>query len=459
MMLSQLLLILGGYGLLQLLAADQRVRFLPWLPFYWGCASVMLYLLGSFFVATDLLLGRWHWAIIAMCLGLLGLALWRRQRVSDNGTLVATAAIRWRWFHYVLMALGASKIALVIFVSVHNPVIDSDATLYNNYVAMAKKIGNGLSRDASLAQDPEHETRLKSSLGPSILSAYPRLLIDRWHNHAVSIPWLFCYLSILGLAFFFSNRISKHFTVSLAITYLVSALPLIVNHTIRPGFNDLLVCYFLMMAFAAAAIFIKNGGFGNYKSQSRLEPLLMFIGALGACLSKPEGAMWVIWLAMILFSYALNFYKKIAWPKIIGGQIILAILILIAWYTFGGALIASYGGRASQLAPATAFDPSSWEMTINFLFQWGSFNLLWWIGIVAAGLVFFYADNHQRVFVFYLVAMMAVLIFFINLTQNQVFTIQGTTPGRFLLHLIFIPLLAMAFAVNAMQNKKALDYH
>ena len=175
----------------------------------------MLYLFGGFFVLADVLLGKWHWFMVAIFLILAGWALWRRRALGGNGNAAGTPGIRWRWFHYPLIALIIGKIALVIFAGVHNPVIDSDATLYNNYISAAKKIGNGLGRGESLARDPQYETRLKSSLGPSILPAYPRLFMDRWHNHAVSIPWLFCYLSILGLVFFFSNRISGRLTVSL----------------------------------------------------------------------------------------------------------------------------------------------------------------------------------------------------------------------------------------------------
>lgn len=454
--LAQLLLIAGGYGLLQLLMPAERVRFLPWLPFYWGIGSLLLYLLGGFFVLTDMLIGKWHWLAAAVCLGMAGLALWRRQTLKEDKAAADAPAFRWRWFHYLLMALIVGKAALVGFAAVHNPVVDSDATLYNNYVSMAKKIGAGLSRGAVTAEDPQFEKRLKSPLGPSVLSAYPRLFIDRWHNQAAAVPWLFCYLSILGLAFFFSFRMTRRFTVSLALTYLFSAVPILSNHVLRPGFNDLLVCYFLMMAFGAAAVFIRDGGLKSFKPKSDPGAALMLIGGLGASLSKPEGLMWSFWLALVLFSCALNLRGKISWPKIIGAQAALAVLILAVWYAYGESFLSSYGGRAMQLAPAASFDPRSWEMTISFFFKWGAFNVLWYIGAVTALLALFYADAQTRAFVFYLLSMTAALIFFANLTQNQTFTIQGTTLGRFLLHLTAVPLLTILFAVHALQNKKAL---
>lgn len=454
---TQLILILGGYGLLQLLVS-KHIRFLLWWPLCWGAGCLLLYLLGGFFVLTDLFLGRWHWAVAAICLGMAGLALWRRGTLTKDELTADAPAFRWRWFHHLLVVLIIGKIVLVGFASVHNPVIDSDATLYNNYVSIAKKIGNGLSRNAVIAENPQFERGLKSPLGPSVLSAYPRLFIDRWHNQAASVPWLFCYLSILGLVFFFSFTISKRLTVSLALTYLLSAVPMLSNHTVRPGFNDLLVCCFLMMAFGAVAVFIQEGGLSKFKPKFGPWITLMLIGALGASLSKPEGMVWSFWLALIFLSYVLNVRKKISWPKIIGGQAVLAALLLVVWYTYGESFLSSYGGRAMQLAPATALDPRSWEMTVNLFFKWGAFNLLWWIGAVGALLALFYAESQKRAFIFYLLSMMAVLVFLANLTQNQEFTIAGTTLGRFLLHLLIVPLLTSLFAINVLQDKKVLEY-
>ena len=351
--LTQIILMLGGFGLLQLCYRHTRIDPVSFLPFYWGTGTVLLYLIGGFFVLSDILLGQWHWVMAAVFLTLFALALWQRSKIENAMPRFNLFNHHLRWPFYLLAILLLTKLVVVTFIILHNPIIDSDATYIDSYVSMSKKIAAGISRSATLAITGQ---TADSSLGPVIIGAWPGLFLDRWHNHAVAIPWLFCYLSLLGIVFGTSYRLNNNLLAALIITLILGNAYIISNHIIRPGFHEVLAAHFLAIAFSGLALFVSRTKpsfhIGN------LSPLLlMLLGALGAFLSKGEGKLWVVFLIVIFASYLLNHYRKVSWTKIIVFQALLAAVILVLWYVFGEAVFSDMGHRGRQLVPAS-YDPS-----------------------------------------------------------------------------------------------------
>ena len=96
------------------------------------------------------------------------------------------------------------------------------------------------------------------------------------------------------------------------------------------------------------------------------------------------------------------------------------------------------------------------EMTLNFFFQWNTFGMIWWLAGIAAVYTLLFAPLQQRIFVFYLLSILTFLIFFTNMTGNAKFTINGTSLGRFLAHIIIIPILLYNLAIIELQRRNLL---
>ena len=71
-LLCQVLLIFGGWGLLQLACPRTRIAWPRVVPFAWGGGVLVTYLLAHLLVRTEWMLGGWHVAVAA---GLSRLAL------------------------------------------------------------------------------------------------------------------------------------------------------------------------------------------------------------------------------------------------------------------------------------------------------------------------------------------------------------------------------------------------
>jgi len=415
-LLSHLLLAASGLALMQLASPGRRLRWLACLPFAWPTGVVVLYAVGYLFVLAGWWSTHWNYAAIAVMLALAaaGAVLWWRAPPQPAAVMPAIKPRDW-----VLLALLAAKCAAVIYAALHYPVIDSDATNPAGYVSLAKRIGEGV-------VFPGGDTA--SPLGPSILAAWARMPLDRWYDSMISVPWLFAWLSFIAIAAAACYRLTRHTTASLACAWLFASLPLAANHALRPGFNDLLVACFFIAAVAVLCFFYLDKG-----KTARFWLVVAVAGLVCGALSKLEGKMWLLLLAVMGASYWLYAVGKYPWRKILLFQLAAAAVVyLLYWLTAD--FIGQYtGGRLSWLFQKR-YNPDSFAHFFSAMFGYGSFNVFWWLfAPMALFALIGRTGMSARALVIYMLAVVFALFYFSNFTGNIDFTLIGTNVGRFFL--------------------------
>lgn len=437
---SQLLLVLVGLSILQLLSGRTRIRWRPLLPYAWGVGVVALYACGQAFVRTDLI-GRWPLVTAALMVAVSAAGIWRFMRAAPAPDRSIPSA-PWRWYEAALLVLLAARIGIVVTLNGHDPIIDSDATLPAGYATLAKKLGEGLSAHDALA---DAGGRAISPWGPPILMAWVRMFLDRWHDSVAGLPWLFAYLSTIGVAFTTCRRVTGQRAVALACAWGFASLPLVAMHVFRVGYNDLLTACFVTMGLAVLTRALLEPG--------RLGAMWLGIGAfalLGSAMSKLEGKAWALWLAVAGLGYFLRRVRGLPWERILSLQGTVALVFLAAYVWRAGEWLArDIGGRLSYLAPH-AFDPRAFAMTCGFLFGWGSFNILWWLAAVfAISLLVWDVPADAKALVVYAGGMVVGVVLVANFTGSVEFTVNGTNVGRFLLQVsgVLVP-LACAYTLR-----------
>ncbi|MGH7730806.1 MAG: hypothetical protein ACRENJ_06080 [Candidatus Eiseniibacteriota bacterium] len=431
---SQILLILVGLSTLQLLRGRTRIRWMPLLPYAWGVGVVVLYVLGQALVRT-LRVGPWHLVAAALMVAVIAAGVWRFGRAARAPDRRSPSA-PWRWYEAVLLVLLAARIGIVAYLNGHDPIIDSDATLASGYAPLARKLGEGLSAREALA---DAGGQAVSPWGPPILLAWVRMFLDRWHDSVAGLPWLFAYLSTIGVAFTTCRRVTGHRSLALACAWVIASLPLTAMHTFRIGYNDLLTAYFVTLGLAVLTRAVLEPG-----RVGRTWLGLGVVALLGSAMSKMEGGVWALCMAVAGLGYFLRRVRGVRWRRILTLQAAVA-LVLLASYAWGAGewLARALGGRASYLAPH-ALDPRALAMTFGFLFGWGSFNILWWLGpVIALSLLVWDAPGDAKALVVYAGAMVAGVVLVANVTGSVEFTVNGTNVGRFLLQVtgVLVPLV------------------
>ncbi len=438
---SQLLLILGGLGLLQIVSFRERIQWLSWVPFAWGIGVVILYFFGHLLVRTEWMVTGWHMVVSGVLLALTAFGI-RCHIQAARGEPMVIIEHRPHWYDGLLLALILIKVGLVVYVNLVNSVIDSDAAYHIGYVGFAKKIGEGVTPSEVLKGHP-----IDSPWGPPLLFAWVRLFLDRWRDSVLGLPWLMVYLSSIGIVFTVCLRITRNLTASLACAYLFSAIPLAVMHAIRIGFNDLPVGYFFLMGMGFLTLAFLGG-----KKPDSLWLIIGITAILGSILTKMEGKMWAFWLGLIWLSCYLNRDKNIPWKRIFSVQIIMAVVLLTIYYWIGDELIINLGTRLGLLAPHSprlellvphAFDPDAFRMTYGFLFGWGIFNIFWWFFFVlGVSLLIRKGNANVKALTVYLFSIVICIVYLSNFTANVEFTLVGTNVGRFFLHVtgLLLPL-------------------
>lgn len=436
-LLSHLLLAAGGLALMQLAAPGRRLRWLPCLPFAWPTGVVVLYAVGFLFVPTGWWSTHWNYAAIAVMLVLAaaGAVLWLRAPPLPAAVMPAIRPRDW-----VLLALLAAKCAAVIYAALNYPVIDSDATFPGGYITLAKKFGEGtvFSDDGAI-----------SLLGPSILAAWARMPLDRWHDSMVAVPWLFAWLSLIAIAAATCYRLTRHTTASLACAWLFASLPLAVNHALRPGFNDLLVACFFIAAVGVLCFFYLDKG-----KTARFWPVVAGACLVCGALTKTEGKMWLVLLTVVGLSYWLHACRNYPWGKILRVQLVAVVAVYMLYllateiiYRMQAANAANfiseyfiYLGRIAELF-TRHYDPASFPAFFSALFGYGSFNMFWWLFVpMALFALLGRAEMGARALVIYMLAVALCIFYVSNFTVSANFTVMGTIVSRLFLQVVGIML-------------------
>ena len=436
-LLTQVSLVLSGLALLQIVNSRERIQILPLIPYAWGTGSVLLYLAGGIFVRQEWLLHSWHLVIggAMAALVITGAVIYlRRQTGRDEPVWVFPLPIR--WYDTLIIALIVVKVSLVAYICMVNSVTDSDATDMRRYVALAKKIGEGVRLSEVLEQGSGHH----ASIGPSVLSAWSRMFLDRWHDSVASLPWLLAWLFSGYASFVICYRLTRHFTAALVCVYLFLSIPLAATHVFRSGFHDLFVMYFFIVGIAPLSL-----AFLSREKPDSAWPTLTITALLGLMLCKSEGTIWALFLVVMWLNYYLHNYRNIRWTRLIVVQMSIAgILLLIYYFALDGKFFNSLSdGRLRLLAPHP-FEEEAFAATIKQMFLMGSFGIWWWV-VVSTGIYFLLpgkTPGNIRLMAFFTLSILLTVIFFANFTENIKFTLNGTNFNRFLLQLtgLLIPL-------------------
>jgi hypothetical protein len=224
--------------------------------------------------------------------------------------------------------------------------------------------------------------------------------------------------------------------------YLFASIPLAITHTIRPGYADLLVAYFLLMGIACLA-------FSYYRTRPidrRVAIVLLLVAVIGCLMTKKEGAIWAGWIGLAWLANFVHHRKTITWSRILAAEGGILTLIYLLYFTTADFILKQVpmDDRVSWLF-MRRFDTAAMARFAGELFAFGGFNLWWWMVAMLLAFIFFKkTDSTIKVLSIQVVLLFLALFYFACFTGNTTYTREGTNVGRFLLQLtgVMLPLYA-----------------
>ncbi|MBF0219842.1 MAG: hypothetical protein HQL49_10000 [Gammaproteobacteria bacterium] len=446
----------AGFGLLQLVNR-QRVNLWETLPFAWGVGVSLLYLLGYLFIKGELLITHWHYftLLVLLLVGVAGMVRYKRAPLLEL-TAVPESALQTPWRRIasiLLLALLLIKVLTVIASALLMPVIDSDATNPAGYMTIAEKILLHIPLSQALAASDGY---MRSQLGPSLLTAWGQLFVERWHISLAALPWILTYLFSGLLIYQMARKWTQSPLMVLGLTYVFVSLPLLTVHVIRIGFNDIFVMYFLLSGVMTLYhLYLQQPTKKDGLAWS-VASLLIFSAALGMTLSKLEGVVWAGWLVVIYLSITAHTLLGVRWKPLLALQVGIAAVLLAIYYGIDPAFYDTLEqGRLNLLKPH-APELTAIAYTVKTLFTMGSFNLYWWLFVIFVLYGLFSQPLEMRVFIFYMLSIFMSLMFFANLTANVTYTANGTSTGRFLLQISPIAIPIFIQTIRLLSEKEGL---
>lgn len=432
---TQIVLALAGFSLLQMASPKKQISFFSFLPYGWCIGVLFLYLAGGTLIPLPVLKNKWHLMVLLIALWLCWIGYQVRKR-AEYSKSPPSGKPNFGWFEWILVVLIFIKIFVVFYIQMTNPMIDSDAAQPFLWIGLAKVIRyNGY-----LPAGTPHSFYVF----PSFLPAWLSMFLPRWHDSFISLPWFFCYLSMIGIGAHSCYRITSNRAASLLCAYLFSSVPLVIAHVIRPGYSDLILSHFFLLGVAALGILF----FGNLeKEESQLWTFILGVAGLGCFLTKHEGVIWFFWMALVWFFYYLRFKRNIRWNKILGGFFSIGFLTAVLYF-----LLARFVKTSVPMDPRfeQIFDLQFDVRTVR-AFGWaalqaGSFHFLWWLmGFMMLWIWVRKTSVEAKVFA-WLTAMPFLFVFYLAcFTSNIQYTLIQTNISRVLLQIIglFLPLYAI----------------
>jgi hypothetical protein len=192
-----------------------------------------------------------------------------------------------------------------------------------------------------------------------LLQVWTSLVLGRWHESLVGLPWLMCYMA-LGLVFAGQVRAAgASIPLVVATSYMVLSMPYLNIQVALAGYADL----FLATAFLAAVAAFSNWSQGRETWQAGLA----IVSALGCLLLKNEGFYWALSLLPGL---------ALVWMGHRRGLLLLCVaftgLCLVLWLLPGDLVIAGH----SLDQAALAYRPKSWSAIYHSYFIHDNWHLL-----------------------------------------------------------------------------------
>ena len=270
----------------------------------------------------------------------------------------------------VLAAIGASLLAKVCVLAgafAYVPIRGDDAI--SIWLFKAKVIA-GLD---ALPLDPAgdyYQAGSNPHYSPfvSLTAAWVPMVTGAWHEPLAVLPWLLHYVNVV-LLIAGGLRRWMGAVPSWVAAYAVGSLPLVVVHAYRPGYADLPLAAFL----AAAVLYLltwRSTGLSRHL-------LLAWFFALSATVLKRESPMLaaVTILAVVVPSWRLvgAWSMRQRWAAFIPAAG--AVLIVGRVVDFS---------EQAEAAGDLAYHPAVWGRLWRHLFEWSSFQFLFWIVAASA---------------------------------------------------------------------------
>ncbi len=402
----------------------------------WGAGVVLLYVVGGLLVRIPPLFFKWH----LYCLGLLVLlavapaAFYIRENRLSGLRFPRTnlSARRIDLRATGMLACLALHTLLLAWISLNRPVFDSDAINPRRWVGLAKAIYRLGGLPASV--------RFWNPAFPSLVPLWPNMFTARWYDSMAGVPWVCFYVLTLLISGQFIYRVTGSLKAGLAYACVLASIPLMWNHVIRPGFSDLIVCYF--MAAVLSLLYY------SYQYRQRRYFLFSLVFMLGACMSKQEAVGWMllIYAACGLLYWHVKRQRPVALILGIEGIVIAAGLAThLLFADFFHDLVA---GRFLYLGLffRNRFDPAAVRLLVERTFTWATFGIYWYLVL---GILVYILIRPGSTFVRLLGAQCALayllILYFLCGTGNVGHTISGTNASRLLLQ--WVPLGGVLYAV------------
>ncbi len=426
-MASLAVILLSGSLIYHWIIRKEDRRWLEAVAYGWGAGLVLLYVAGGLLIRVRALSPLWHYyylgfiavfMVILTALRGLGRAPSRQSDAPLPGKRTKVDAWCVAMLLFVCLHAGA-----LLWINLNHPVFDSDAVEYGRWVGLAKELyKTGGVGTSTFVQNP---------MFPSLIPLWSNLFTLRWHDSFAALPWFLFYIAFLAVSWQFVYRITGEVKYGLIYCCLLVSVPILWVHVIRPGFSDLIVCYFTAAVFSML--------FNSYYYRSSQYFLLSLVFMAGACMTKQEG---VAWMVVIYLVYAvLYLYEKrglalrhflITESAVIG----LGFAAYLLSYRYLHELVV---GRSRYLALLfrVQFDMNALAILAERTFTWGTFGVYWYLLLGLLAYVAIRSRNpFYRLVCFQIVLVFGLLIYFFCATGNVKLTLAGTNTSRLLLHWI-----------------------
>lgn len=396
----------------------------------WGAGIAGLYMVGGVLVRIRLLAFRWQYLYLSfaalLAAGFLStLWLWRRRNPGPASDEKPARRIQLDLWSILMLLLILVHACILLWINLNHPAFDSDATNSTRWAGLAKEIY----RSGSLVP----ATKTWYPIYPSLIPLMANALTDRWFDSLAALPWFVFYACFIMISCRFIWLITGEIKKSLAYGCVLVTIPILSIHAIRPGFSDLILCYFV------ASVLIHL--FNSYYYRNKRHFFLSLVFMAGACMTKQEG---VAWMTVVYTGYGLLYaYEKgrLSMRRIILSEMSAAGVVLVLFSLGAGYLHTLVAGRSGYLRTLSyfQFSPAALEAMAIRVFTWGTFGIYWYLVLaLLAYLLIFSQNGLYKLACVQIVLLFGLLLFFFCATGNVRFTLAGTNVSRLLMQ--WVPL-------------------
>ena len=330
--------------------------------------------------------------------------------------------------------------------------IDSDATNFHRHVGLGKSLAQGhLLSETGADQYPS----LTTKVAQGVISGWFNIFQDRWHDAIATLAWVVAWLSMIVMAYMTIVLVCGNHTAGLGLAYVLSSLPLLGTHVMRPGFADLFVAMFLTVAACAYALYLYR------VTRNELVYCLMGLSILGCAMIKLEGAAWGMVMLFTFLSVFVHRRWGIPYGRIIGMQSLMLLLGFSVFFVTADWILENLDVSDVRLVwlLTRTFDPRSFDAFFGDVFTHGSFSILWWFTFGLSAILLFKAKQAvSRVPVFCVTILFLGVFYYANFGGAVTYTLQGTNVGRFLLHLTPLSILIFSAFSREFLSDQSLGF-